>query len=390
MTYCELIITLVQFQAWKVVSSFGVVHQQAGNKARLKRLFGFSTSVDLLSGVVGSSAGFVGVLFVGPLLHWTPSEEHAAAVFGAAMLMTSGTTPAGLLRLFNRFDLQAYLEAVGQLARFVGCLVGWAIGAGVVWFLCVWPLAALLEMILQWAAVLALGHRLSFGYRALRLTCHENRGLWSFIVKTSISSSLSLLCMQFGTLVVGMRAGPVEAGGFRLAYRFSQAMMKPVEIATKALFPELARLVAGGDEMTTRKVLISVTRMSTAFGSLVVLATVLGGRELLGLFAGPRFEFASMYLVLLCSAAAMNVAGFALEPFLNAHFRQGAVLRTYVVAALLYGAMLGMLLPVMGAKAVAIASIGAALASVIQLGISTFQILGPTNRQAAGLKTSRA
>lgn len=381
MTYGELVTNLAQFQSWKAVIGFGATHQQASNLARLRRLFGYTASLDWLGGAIGAVVGALGILLIGPLLHWTSADVHAAIWFGTALLLTSSTTPAGMLRLFNRFDLQVYSEMLAQVTRFAGCLVGWAIGAGVAWFLSVWALAALLQLVSQWGMVLVLGHRLSFGQRALRLASHENPGLWSFMLKTNVSGSLGLFWMQCGTLLVGVFAGPVEAGGFRLAHRFSQALVKPVEIGTKALFPELARLVADGDRATMRKVLMRVTWMSFLFASLVVLATGLYGREFLRLVAGPRFEFAHRYLLLLCIAAAINLVGFALEPFHNAHFRPGTVLRSYLVAALFYAAVITVLLPRLGAEAAAFAAIAAALAIILQLGLSTVQILARTPRR---------
>lgn len=384
MTYGELITNVAQFQSWKAIISFGATHHHGSKTARLSRLFGYAASLDWLSGGIGILVACGGAFLIGPLLQWTPADDRSAALFGTALLLTSGTTPAGILRLRNRFDLQVYSETLAQVIRFAGCVVGWVVSAGVGWFLCVWALAALLQLVSQWAAVLALGHRPSFGRRAFKLTLHENSGIWPFMLKTNISSSLSLLWIQCGTLIVGIGSGSVEAGGFRLAHRFSQAMMKPVEIATKALFPELARLVADDDRSTMRKVLRGVSAISAGFALLVVLATGLWSREILRLIAGPRFEFAHGFLFLLCVASAINVAGFALEPFHNAHLRAGTVLRTNLVAALLYGAVLIMLLPISHANAAAFASIAAALAIIVQLGVSAVQILARSSplRQA--------
>jgi O-antigen/teichoic acid export membrane protein len=375
MTYGELATNFAQFQSWKAVTSFGAVHQQSNNKLRLGRLFGYTASLDLLSGIIGSIVAVFGVLLLGPWLHWTPSQENAAMWFGTALLLTSSTTPAGMLRLFNRFDLQVWSEMVAQFTRLGGCLAGWLAGAGVGWFLGVWALAALLQLASQWAAALALGHRLSFGRRALRLTRHENRGLWPFMLKTNVSSTLSLFWMQCGTLIVGARAGAVEAGGFRLAHRFSLALTKPVEIAAKALSPELARLAADDAHRTMRTVLARVTWIASALAAIVVFAAILWGRQMLGLSVGRDFEFAQRFLVLLCIASAISVAGFALEPFLNAHFRAGTVLGTSIIAALLYGVLLFLLLPVFGAEAAALAAIAASFASVALLGLATARIL---------------
>jgi polysaccharide biosynthesis protein len=51
MTYGELITGLAQFQSWKAVIGFGAAHHEAGEKARLSRLFGYAATLDWLSGV---------------------------------------------------------------------------------------------------------------------------------------------------------------------------------------------------------------------------------------------------------------------------------------------------------------------------------------------------
>jgi len=375
MTYGELMTNLAQFQSWKAVVGFGASHWRTGNSARLARLSGFAASLDWLGAVIGALAAFAGSILLGPLLGWTATEARAAAWFATALLVTSGTAAAGLLRLFDRFDLQAYSEALAQAARLAGCAIGWFEGLGVFWFLGVWAVAALFQFIAQWVAVFLLRHRTAFHPRALRLAPRENRGLLPFMLKTNVSGSLSLVWMQCGTLVVGIRAGPVEAGGFRLASRLAQAIMQPVEIGAKSLFPELARLVAEGDRVTTSRVLVRVSAVAAVFGTVAVVLASLFGRNILSLIAGPRFGFAEDFLFLLSIAAAVSVAGFALEPFLNANLRAGAVLRAQASAAILYGVLIYMLLPGFGAMAAAFASIAAALIVTFQLGVSAVGFL---------------
>ena len=375
MTYGELISNFAQFQSWKAVTSFGAAHQQANDGPRLSRLFGYALSIDMLGGLLGSVVAALGIPLAGALLHWTSMEESTALWFGAVLLLTSSTAPAGMLRLLGRFDLQAVSEAIAQVTRFVGCLVGWVAGRGVVWFLGVWALAASLQLMTQWLAVLALGHRPSLALRSLGRAHEENPGLWRFMLNTNVSNTLSLVWMQFGTLLVGTRAGAAEAGGFRLAYRFSIAMTKPAEMGAKALCPELARLVADDAHGTLRKVFVRVSCIATALAAIAVLAAILWGRSILGLVAGAHFEFAHRFLVLLCIASAISVAGFAFEPLLNAHFRAGTVLRNYAITALTYLVLAVLLLPRFGASAAAFAAIAASLSTYVLMGFAAARLL---------------
>jgi O-antigen/teichoic acid export membrane protein len=108
---------------------------------------------------------------------------------------------------------------------------------------------------------------------------------------------------------------------------------------------------------------------------LVVIVTGVAGREILGLIAGKKFEFAYAFLFLLSIAAAIDLAGFSLEPVQDAHGRSWIVMRAKVVAAAAYGLLLLLLLPTMGGKGAAIAAIICSLAIFIQLAAATAKIL---------------
>jgi len=381
LTYGQLIANLVQFQSWKGVIRYGAIHMTEDRPDRLARLFGFSATLDIGSALVGSLLAILTMPIIGPLIHLTVEEQNTAALFGAVLLLTTGATPTGILRLYDRFDMLAFTDAIGPIVRVIGSVIGWWLVLDVRWFLLVWALAAILQAAGQWFAALVLQRaKLKIGRNAFRQTLQENRRIWRFMLMTNLSSSLSLFWLQSGTLAVGGWAGPVEAGGFRIAHRFARAIIKPVETITRALYPELARLVAEDDHRTLRKLLIRVCLVAALFASVVVLATGLAGREILHLIAGKKFEFAYVFFFLLSISTAIDLAGFALEPFHNAHGRAGRVLRCRVVGAIVYVALLALLLPMFGARGAAFAAIAASLVIFVQLAHSTLQILAKSER----------
>jgi O-antigen/teichoic acid export membrane protein len=376
LTYGQLIASLVQFQSWKGVIRYGAVHVGANQPRRLARLFGFTAMLDWASAIVGAALAIVCVPWVAPLFHWSAAEQQSAALFAGSLLLTTGATPSGVLRLFDRFDLLAYTEAVGPTVRLVGSAVAWVTGAGVTAFLIVWAAASAAQLVAQWAATLFIQRsRVAIGSRNFMTAVRENRRILRFMFQTNFSNSLSLFWMQLGTLVVGAHAGPVEAGGFRIAQRLAQAIAKPVEPITRALYPELARLVAQDEHATVRHVLLRVSFIAAILAVVVVIVAAVAGAGILDLVAGPQFEFAQHFLFLLSIAAAIDLAGFALEPFHNAHGRAGRVLRSRAIGALCYVILLGLLLKRMGAESAAFAAISASLIIFVQLAISAFQIL---------------
>lgn len=363
LTYGQLIVSIVQFQSWKGVIRFGAVHLAERRPNRLARLLGFTALLDWSAAIVGAVIAAAGAFVIAPLFHWSWDVQCEAAGFAAALLLASGATPTGMLRLFDRFDLLTYSEAVGPGVRLVGAVGAWIMGGGIIAFLIVWALATIAQTIATWiAAILIHGSRLSIGRMAYRRVLAENARLWRFMVQTSVSGSLGFVWTQAGTLAVGAVAGAATAGGFRLADRLATGITKPTETVTRVLYPELAKLVANEDHATLRKLFVRTCWLSASLAGLVILICAVGGKLLLSLIAGPQFAFAQPYLLLLAISAGVDLTGFALEPFHNAHGRSDRVLRARIWGSAAYVLLLGALLPTIGA-------IGAALASIVTSGI---------------------
>ena len=370
LTYAQLIANVVQFQSFKSVIRYGALHLARDRHGRLGRLIGLTATLDWASGVVGAVCAIIIAPFAAPLLHWNVVEQHYAQLFAAALLVTTGSTPTGILRLFNRFDLIAYTEAISPAIRVLGSIIAWMMGASLISFLTVWATAGAIQTIAQWIAALSVQlARPQFGVRAFVLAVRENRRILPFLVQTNISSSLNS-SMDLGILAVGAAAGPVEAGGFRIAQRLAKAITNPVETVTKALYPEFAHLVAKDDQRKLRHLLIRVCSIAAALGGLAILFAGPGASTILRLVAGPRFGFARDYLLLLLIAAAIDLAGFALEPFHNAYGWAARVLRIRAVSAVAYVVFLGLLLPAFGAMGAAVAAIGLSMITFVQFALS--------------------
>lgn len=376
LTYAQLLANLVQFQSWKGIVRYGALHMAAKQQDRLERLFGFAATLDFSSAVIGAIIAVAGVPLLAPLFNWSQQDQLVTSVFAAVLLLTTGSTPSGILRLSDRFDLAAYAEAVGPLTRLSGAITVWVTGAGVVGFLAVWVIAAAAQGFAKWvAAVVVNESRLAFGRSNFRMAVAENDRIWRFMLQTNASNSVSLFWMQLGTLSVGAFVGAAEAGAFRLARKLAEGMLRPIEPIAQAVYPELARLVAEDDHTQLRTVVVRITIVAALLALVLVLITGFGGRLILRLFAGEAFEFAYPFLFLLSIATAIELAGFAFEPVQNAHGRSWMILRSKLIAAAGYGLLLLVLLPRFGAHGAAIAAIVCALLVFAQLAWSTARVL---------------
>ncbi len=389
LTYAQLLANLVQFQSWKGIVRYGALHLAAKRSDRIERLFGFAATLDFGSALTGALIAVAGVPLIAPLFDWSQQDQLTVAVFAAVLLLTTGSTPSGILRLFDRFDLSAYAEAVGPLMRLAGAVAVWVSGGGVVGFLVVWVAAAAAQGLAKWAAAVVVnGARLAFGRSAFRTAVAENDRIWRFMLQTNASNSVSLFWIQLGTLAVGAFAGAAEAGAFRLARRLSEGIVRPIQPIALAVYPELARLVADDDHAQLRKVVTRITVISSALALLLVLVTGFAGELILRIIAGKEFEFAYPFLFLLSIATAIDLAGFSFEPVQNAHGRTWMILRSKLIAAVVYGLLLLVLLPRIGAQGAAIAAIICALLIFLQLAFSTARLLRQNGRGAVPLEES--
>ena len=376
LTYGQMIANFVQFQSWKGVIRYGALHVVANRPDRLGRLFSFTATLDFGSAFAGALIAAIGAPLIAPLFDWSPADQMSAALFGAALLLSTGATPTGMLRLFDRFDLVAYAEAVGPLIRLAGSVIAWISGAHIQTFLIVWAAAAIAQTLAQWIAAIVVNRsQLAFGRSPFKQGAQENEGIWRFMLQTNVSNSVSTFWMQLGTLAVGAMGGAADAGAFRLAQRLAKGIVRPVRPVTLAFYPELARLVAEDDHAQLRKMVVRATIAAAALAFMVVLVTGFAGREILGLIAGERFEFAYAFLFLLSVATAIDLTGFAFEPLQDAHGRAGTVLRARLVAAIAYAILLASLIPWLGGEGAAIAAIICSLLVFGQLAWATLQVL---------------
>ena len=374
LVYGQLIANITQFQSWQGVIRYGAIHIAEGRSDRLARLLGFSATLDIGSALAGALLAIAGSWIAGAFLDWSQAEQICAALFSAVLVLSISATPTGMLRLQDRFDLLTYAQTVSPTVRLIGSIVAWVASDGVGAFLAVWAAAMLLQSIAIWAiAIVATRQTLDFGIANNRQAVAENAGIWRFMWVTNLSSCCGLLWEQVGTLAVGGVAGATAAGGFRIASRLAKSIAKPVQTMSKVIYPELARLVASRDHATLGQVMTRVTLIAAGLSLLIVIVAGFGGSLLLTIVAGADYRFAHMMLFMLAIASAIDLAGFAIEPLLNAHGRATPVLAAKVAGLGAYGVLLAVLLPNYG-------PMGAAVATIIGMALVKLPLIGPTWR----------
>jgi len=361
----QTVATFVKFQSWQAVLRFGTGSLDPSRRAEMQALLRFTTMLDLASAGAGALVACAAAWFLGPSLGWPSETLPLATAYATVSAFLVVATPVGLLRLFDRFDLLAQRDAAGAAFRLAGTLVAAALGAGLPGFLAAWYGAAVLGAV---ALVAGAWHETArrgllrpvpHGRRVRATQAHP--GLWGFVWTTNLMTTLSLGSGQLATLCVGWILGPAETALFALARRLGEAALKPSRFLTPVFYPEFAQLAVLRDRNTLRHLLRRSLLLSTILALALLAFLAVAGEWLLRLTGGLEAQAAYPVMLLLAVAAAIGLAGFALEPLHVSVGRHALALRLRLAATVTYVPLALVGLTWLGLEGAGLAAIASAL-----------------------------
>lgn len=337
---------IVSFNGWQAVVRWGLETGEAGPAT------GFALALDLVSVAAGSLLAAVFVWLAPLWLPVPPDLRPAALGLCLASIAAIRSTPTGILRLHDRYDLASAAEAVQPLVRAVGAIAAALFMPDIAGFLAAWGLAEIACAIAYWllARKLVPLRLTDVGLRAFPARHH---GVWRFMLATSLSRTLAVTTKQVVLLLVGSLGGAALAGGYRVASQLGTALVQLGEAVSRALYPELLRARKGAGNLAAR-----VVMLACGTGLIAVSAAAWGGTWAIATLAGPEFAFAHAAMVVLALAGAVELLGASWEALLVAGRR--AVL-PFVLRAVPLSLGLALLAPAMAWKGL----LGAALCMLL-------------------------
>ncbi|MEM8826002.1 MAG: oligosaccharide flippase family protein [Pseudomonadota bacterium] len=392
----QAITAFVAFQSWQIVVRFGLENGDVADgdisgretaddtAGRLVRLVKFCIALDIAGALAGCAIALFAVDLLAPTFRWDEELVRAALLLAFATLLSIRSTAAGILRLRDRFGLAANADAALTGARFVGALIVWASGPDLIAYLWVWGLSEFAAMAIYW--ILAAVSWRGSGWRrypfAPRQALRETPGLLRFAAVTNIAQTVVLAGKQLPVLLAGAFVGAAAAGGFQVALQLGKALARVGQLAVQAILPEMVRSRSDlqGD---FARLLIRMLRIAGLAGAIVVAIVLLFGKPVLGLVAGPEFLSSYPLLLVVATAAAIDLAAVPLEPALYAAGRELAALRVRIFVTICYVAGMIGLGAAYGAIGIAAAMMLAALMTVILMAATAKRALGRGRGNAA-------
>lgn len=359
LAYVDGVSTVVEFQTWQTVVRFGTPALASGDLERFKDATRFSFALDIVAAVVA----FVGAVILLPLLGHAVgiarSDLFIALVYCTLIPISSPSTPIGVLRALDRFDLLAAQKIVRPLLRAIGGAIAYFMGWGLAGFAAAWYIAeAVGEGCIWFIMARELRRR---GIRgALRPSLfkapRQIRDAWNFAWTTSFSTSIQSVWGPGANLLVGIVLGPTAAGLFKIADSLFRAAGRPAGFLDQSFYPEIMRL----DPASKRPWKLALRSSAMVGGIAIALAAVffIGGKPLIDLVFGHKYDGAYDLLQVMLLALIVSTIAFPLKSLLYMASRQRAALIAQIIATAGYMALLFVSMLAFGLIGVALAYVG--------------------------------
>ena len=375
-----IIKTLVSFESWQIVVHYGQKHLTANGDA-LNRVLRFCILIDIASAAAGGVIAATVLLAFGPMMDLSPAMAWQSWLFCMVMLVTIRSSPTGILRLFDRFDLAAAAETMIPVGRMIGAAAAWALMPNITGYLIAWAAAELMCAAAYWTFALRVGGERLGSWRAGRAfdAKDENPGIVTFLTATNLQITLGSMGQQMAVLVVGLFVGPSGAGLYRLANQLAQSLTKISSLLSRSIFVELTRTHSSHGADALRDLFRRTSRLALIAGVAIIVLILTIGHPLLGLIAGKEFLPAYPLLLLLGIAACVDLVGVSYRPLLMATDRAALSLRITLAATILLLGLQAALLPIYGTVGAASANIAAAVASFVLMSLASRKTARPVS-----------
>ncbi|MDB5424842.1 MAG: putative rane protein involved in the export of O-antigen and teichoic acid [Phenylobacterium sp.] len=381
--FAQLVGDVTKFQSWQTVLHYGARPLAEGRVGGFQRVLRFTLCLDAASAVVALAVGVGGALLLGGRLGWGQTHTPAAAFYMLSIVAMVSATPMGLMRLFNSFPVLAKQTVLVSFLRLAGSGLAFLLHAPLEGFLLAWAAGTVGGFAYLTAVTLReLARRgLLAGFQWRGPLTEGMPGAWRFAWTTNLSGTLDVAFTHAVTLAIGGLVGPAEAAYWRVGRQVADAIAKPARLLVPALYPELARLRAGGGEALMWRLAGQVGLL--AGGACVVLLAISAwaGPPLLTLVMGASFAPAAAVMTWQVAAVVIGVFALPLEPMLISLGRTGPTVGVQLAVGASYLAALPFLL-----RHFALAGAGAGLVAAeagLALGLLWF-LLRERRPSAAG------
>lgn len=330
-SYMLFFAEVATFQSWQSLIRFGTEDIQRDDVKGFSSLIRFGILIDFISAIlafIGAIALFGAIVWfvetfpqlgIGESAGDVPLRDLRGYVFAYCILVLfkQTGTAIGIFRLFDKFKVLAVRALVLPVVRLIGSIIAALMGWGIEGFLLVWFVASLLGYVfLPIMAFIEVRKRdLLANIRRAKADFFKPReGLWPFVWKSNIDSTLAACTTDLPPLMVMTVFGPAFVAIYKIAEEISKLLSEGVKLVDQVIYPELARIMAAGRAGEIWRLVTRAGLISLGVGCAVALFVWAVGPFVIVSSLGEEFRFSVTLAVLLVIAAAIFAAVAPLFP----------------------------------------------------------------------------
>ncbi|WP_336795967.1 lipopolysaccharide biosynthesis protein [Erwinia aphidicola] len=339
--YAKGISDVIKFQTWQLVVKYGATAVDNKNIRQFRDVISFSFALDIASGAIAVVAGMLLLPLLAHSLGLDRQSLWLAILYCTLIPSLAASTPTGILRAVDRFDLIAIQQAVRPLLRAAGSVISYLGDLGFAGFIITWYASNLIGGVLYWwFAARELRRRNMHHALRPRLFAPASRlaGAWNFVWTTNFAHSIWSARNSCSTVLVGIVLGPAAAGLFKIATTFFDATGSPAKLMEKSFYPEVMRL----DPRSSQPWLLGLKSACLAggIGVLVALLVMVVGKPVITSVFGEQYLQAYHLIEIMLGAIVVSMLGFPQESLLFMAGKQRVFLVAQTLSSASYIALL--------------------------------------------------
>ncbi|WP_299285002.1 oligosaccharide flippase family protein [uncultured Tateyamaria sp.] len=315
--YMRLVSLFVHLEPWQAVIRFGSEALERGDTRRFRTLMGFSTAVDLVLGVASALIAFA---LAGLLAPWLKLEEHVGLLQIASLALAVSLRPTGMamLRLFDRFDKLARLDAGMAIVRAISSVLLAVMGAGPAAFVGIIVVFSVASGALVYiAGRRVMADQLADGPADGPLQAiHDNPGLVRMFFNSNAAVILRQMTQRLDVILMATLVSPTAVGYYHIAKRSALAGLRLGRPLAQAIYPELARFAASRDEGRLSRYVYGVSGVFFLLIIVIVTPVLIWIEPLIVYVFTDDYRDAALTVGIQICASAVLLAGVAFVPAL--------------------------------------------------------------------------
>jgi O-antigen/teichoic acid export membrane protein len=379
-----------RIECWPALIKYGAESLEHGGRDDFKSLMKFGFLLDIGSALFATVVAVAGVFVAGWWFDWAPETVEMAGLFSLSIIFRTSSMPQAVLRLFNRFWLDAAQDIATGLVRVLLVAIAYMAEAGLWTFVLITLGAQILNSLVLtiagWVVLWREGYRgvMASSCKGITQRCPR---IWSFIWSLNAGNIARRSTRELDLLFVGGLLGPAAASLYHVSKKLGEILVLAAIPIQQAVYPELARLWTRSEVARFRRTTLQVDFGSGALGIAFLPIIVLYPELLITLAVGAQFSAAAWPLILQSVAACVFLFGTALPPALFSMGMQVRFLQIITASTVCFYIAMLIAVPALGISGAALAHIIYNVVWLVAMRAALYEGLrqGPAAQNGAGL-----